>query len=218
MLQNQQTSELTAFRTHQISDRPDVLQEIVNPDANITIWERPVQAEINRELTGLGPRDLRDKRIPTSGATFGTDVRTFMLASGLDLNDFPHFLEDLQRLADIFFSISKDLDVCFRLVTTDEDDCRRFHVDYRQLRMLCTYQGPGTEWLPEAQVNREELEGGGPNERIIRFGEASHLSPFSVGLMKDDAWPGNKGFGLVHRSPPVAGSGQMRVMFCLDAS
>jgi hypothetical protein len=35
-----------------------------------------------------------------------------------------------------------------------------------------------------------------------------------VGIMRGD--PANQGQGLVHRSPPVSGSGQTRVLFCVD--
>jgi hypothetical protein len=34
--------------------------------------------------------------------------------------------------------------------------------------------------------------------------------------MKGDTYPGNAGRGLVHRSPSIEGSGQTRVLFCLD--
>jgi hypothetical protein len=34
--------------------------------------------------------------------------------------------------------------------------------------------------------------------------------------MKGEVFPGNQGMGLVHRSPPIAGTGETRVLFCLD--
>ena len=94
--------------------------------------------------------------------------------------------------------------------------CHRFHADRTRLRLLCTYRGPGTEWLTEAQVDRWALSNGSANEDIIRFGEpARFMSPW-VGIMKGSAYPGNAGHGLVHRSLPIAGSGRTRVLFCLD--
>jgi len=78
------------------------------------------------------------------------------------------------------------------------------------------YRGPGTEWLTDVQVDRVAQASGAPNECIIRFGEPSQFDSFWVGVMKGNAYPGNAGRGLVHRSPPIAGSGQTRVLFCLD--
>ncbi len=51
---------------------------------------------------------------------------------------------------------------------------------------------------------------------IIRFGEPSEIAPFWVGILKGSKYPGSAGQGLVHRSPPIAESGQTRVVFCLD--
>ena len=103
-----------------------------------------------------------------------------------------------------------------RLETTDTSKCHRFHVDRTRLRLLCTYRGPGTEWLTDAQVDRTALNNGSTNEDIIRCGSPHRFAPFWVGIMKGNAYPGNAGRGLVHRSPPIASSGQTRVLFCLD--
>ncbi|MEW8312966.1 MAG: DUF1826 domain-containing protein [Candidatus Thiodiazotropha taylori] len=43
------------------------------------------------------------------------------------------------------------------------------------------------------------------------------FEPFWVGIMKGNAYPGNAGQGLVHRSPQISGSGKTRVLFCLDS-
>lgn len=83
--------------------------------------------------------------------------------------------------------------------------------------MLCTYRGPGTEWLPDAQVDRTAQSTGAPNEEIIRFGEPSRFSTFWVGLLKGSAYPGSGAHGLVHRSPSVECTDPTRVLFCLDS-
>jgi hypothetical protein len=70
--------------------------------------------------------------------------------------------------------------------------------------------------LTNEQVDRLAQGTGAPNEEIIRFGEPSRFEPFWVGILKGDAYPGNAGYGLVHRSPPITGSGLTRVLFCLD--
>lgn len=41
------------------------------------------------------------------------------------------------------------------------------------------------------------------------------LTPFSVALLKGDAWPDNEGRGLVHRSPAVK-DGDQRILITLD--
>ena len=201
---------------HAAGDHPDVLRRILEPGVNLSLWRRPVQQAITRELSPLQANHLPDVRCRTSPACFEDDLCALLVQRELDPAAFPTWRMDMGRLAGLFFHISGGRDVILRLETTDDDSCRRFHVDRTHLRLLCTYRGPGTEWLNDAQVDRVAQASGAPNEGIVRFGEPSRFEPFWVGIMKGDAFPGNTGHGLVHRSPPIAGSGQTRVVFCLD--
>ncbi|MEM9255251.1 MAG: DUF1826 domain-containing protein [Pseudomonadota bacterium] len=200
--------------SHAIGKRPEVLYQIRDPVVNIALWQRSGQADITRELEGALPTRLTETRCDTSSASFGADIVGLFEQLGLDSRDFPNLRRDFITLAGRFFGVSEARLAQVRLVFTAADECRRFHVDRRRLRLLCTYQGPGTEWLMDSQVDRFAQENGAPNEAIIRFGKASHFEPFWVGIMKGD--PYNGGRGLVHRSPPISGTGQTRVLFCLD--
>ncbi|MFK8048615.1 MAG: DUF1826 domain-containing protein [Halioglobus sp.] len=198
-----------------IAERSNVLRRIVEPDVNLALWQRPTQESIVRELSKLQASDLRDVRRPTSLRSFDDDVVALLAEQNLDPFVLVSFRSDMHQLAEMFFSINDSPEAEFRLVTTDRDNCRRFHVDRRRLRLLCTYQGPGTEWLTEEQVDRVALAGCLPNSAVVRFGQPSRFARFWVGIMKGD--PENEGWGLVHRSPPIEGSGQVRVLFCLDS-
>lgn len=202
--------------SHIIGDHPDVLRQTVNPGVNLCLWQRPAQPSVSGELLPLQAHHLPDVRCRTSPETFDDDVSTLLQRQGLDASAFSHWRSDLRQLADLFFSVSEGRDVTLRLETTDEDGCPRFHVDRTHLRLLCTYRGPGTQWLADAQVDRAAQRNGAVNEDIIRTGEPGQFESFWVGILKGDAYPGNAGHGLVHRSPPIAGSGQTRVLFCLD--
>jgi hypothetical protein len=199
-----------------VGHQPDVLHRILEPGVNLALWQRPAQPVISREVSGLEASHLPDVRRPTSASSFDDDLCALLGQRGLDPSAFGHWRRDLGRLAELFFGVSEGRDVTLRLETTEEDGCRRFHVDRTHLRLLCTYRGPGTEWLTDAQADRVAQASGESNDGIIRFGEPSRFEPFWVGVMKGDAFPGNAGHGLVHRSPPIAGTGEVRVLFCLD--
>lgn len=201
---------------HVAGDQPDVLRRIVEPGVNLSLWQRPTPGQTVGELALLDASDLPDLRRPTSPDSFDDDVSALLRRRNLDPSRFVHWRSDLARLAALFFAVSSDLGVTLRLETTSEDGCRRFHVDRTRLRLLCTYRGPGTEWLSDAQVDRVAQAGGARNDGIIRFGAPSRFQPCWVGILKGDAYPGNAGHGLVHRSPPIAGTGQTRVLFCMD--
>jgi len=53
-------------------------------------------------------------------------------------------------------------------------------------------------------------------QSILRHGHPARMETGWVGLMKGEVFPGNQGLGLVHRSPPIADTGETRVLFCLD--
>lgn len=139
-----------------------------------------------------------------------------MAAAGLDPHAYPNWLGGLQVVAAMFFRMTGERTVKLRLETTNDDGCRRYHVERSCLRLLCTYRGKGTEWLGDAQVDRAALGARAPNERIVRFGGPSRLGRFWVGLFKGSLHPHTALGGLVHRSPPIAGTGQLRVRLCLD--
>ncbi len=204
-----------AISPHHVGDEPDVLQTIADPAVNLSLWRRPLQAAVVEEVSVLEARQLPDSRVPTTLESFDDDICAHLQRHRLNPAGFEHFRADLQLLADHFAGVSGGRALKFRLVTTDDDNCRRFHVDTRHMRMLCTYRGPGTEWLTDEQVDRDALLSGAPNEAVIRFGRPSHFEPFWVGIFRGET--GSSGNGLVHRSPPIEGSGQTRVLFCLDA-
>jgi hypothetical protein len=207
---------MASTSAHAVGNQSDALQQILAPGVNLCLWQRPPQPSVSRELMGLQASQLTDARCWTSATAFDNDVTTLLQKQGLDPLAFEHWRMDLQRLAELFFNVSPKRKVALRLETIEGDGCRRFHVDRKHLRLLCTYRGPGTEWLSNAQVDRVAQNDGAPNDHIIRYGEPSQFEPFWVGIMKGNAYPGNIGCGLVHRSPPIAGTGQTRVLFCLD--
>ncbi len=89
--------------------------------------------------------------------------------------------------------------------------------------MLCTYRGPGTQWLDEGCADRAFLgsrSGGQPDDvsGLIRDTAGIHTAPsFAIVLLKGDRWQGNAGRGIIHRSPLVGGSEAPRVLVAIDA-
>ncbi|AQA18610.1 hypothetical protein BST95_10550 [Halioglobus japonicus] len=206
--------ELPAEVAHQQGEQIRILETISNPEVNLSLWQRPEEHRVALEAATLATHPLRDARRPTSLTSFDEDVCALLQLQGVNPANYEALRADMFMLTQLFAPLTEGRPFRFRLLTTAKDDCRRFHLDRINLRLLCTYHGPGTEWLRNEQVDRLAQARGAPNEDIIRFGEASRFQPFWVGIMRGD--PANNGDGLVHRSPPIAGTGQARVLFCLD--
>jgi len=200
---------------------PAALTEVQDPARNLTLWQRTLEPELVAELARL-------PRLPAQAARHrlapgaGWDARrravvTLLADHGLDTLDLPVWTADLLDLLDRFLRLAPDWPVELRLEVVSDDACHRFHVDRTRLRLVCTYRGPGTEWLDDGQVDREALMGHLPNESILRHGQPARMQTGWVGLMKGETFPANQGMGLVHRSPPIAGTGETRIFLCLDA-
>jgi hypothetical protein len=87
-----------------------------------------------------------------------------------------------------------------RLHVLPDTMCPRFHTDRVPARLLVTYAGRGTEWLPENLVTRPGQSGPLPDQSVSEV-DIEVLPAGGVSLLKGESWVGNEGRGLVHRSP-----------------
>ncbi|MGF1547717.1 MAG: DUF1826 domain-containing protein [Thiotrichales bacterium] len=134
---------------------------------------------------------------------------------------------DLQRdaawLAEIYAALLGCPALGLRLEVLERAMCPRFHVDRVGIRMLCTYRGPGTEWLDERCADRRWLgqaghgKGDAESGLILDPAGIGRAPPFAVVLLKGALWQGNTGRGAIHRSPAVAAGEAPRVVLALDA-
>lgn len=131
--------------------------------------------------------------------------------------------DDLAALTELYGDLLGCAAVGLRLEVVGHAMCPRFHVDHVGIRMLCTYRGPGTEWLDEACAERAFLgarSGGLPDavSGMIRDPAGIHaVPPCAIALLKGDLWQGNAGRGIIHRSPSVTAEQAPRVLVAIDA-
>jgi hypothetical protein len=119
------------------------------------------------------------------------------------------WLELAQSVVRLFADLFEAERLGVRLTLSDKPMCPRFHVDDVVCRLVVTLVGRGSEFLGEPDVRRKLL--GAKESPVEREGATiHHLAPLEVGLFKGEAWPDNKGRGIVHRSP--AGSDRRLVM------
>ncbi len=139
--------------------------------------------------------------------------------------------QDVERLTRALGRLVPLRHVRVKLSACDGDECRLFHVDHVVLRLITTYYGPGTDWLEEDAVRRAHLGGrglprgtgiAGINNAIVADWTRVHRlprlavaafrgsQPLKVGDAVVDA-P-----GIVHRSPPIAGTGIVRLRLVVE--
>jgi hypothetical protein len=127
---------------------------------------------------------------------------------GLENEDARGWLrEDIHTLMSLFAERTgcARLRVALRAVQTDS--CRKFHTDFVHLRLLTTYVGPGTHWVPAHGVCREALDRHiedpcEANRAIVPDPALIHRARTGdVLVLKGER--ACAGSGAVHRSPPV---------------
>lgn len=203
----------------------DGLSLIATPDVTLAVWARPAAPEIRAEVAACAALPATALRFELATTQVMRDAKAALsgrlAAHGLPAQTCPRWLSDMVDLTRRFAAlVSKTLDATaftLRLEVLADVACPRFHVDQTRLRLLCTYRGPGTEWLPPGAVDRRALGSGAPNAQIADPAAVRTLAPFWVGILKGERYPGNAGRGQVHRSPALPDGSAPRVLFCLDA-
>ncbi len=199
--------------------RPSDLAAVHRRDVNLLIWRRPPIDGIAAFAGTLA--NLTGFSVCTEGTPL--DI-TRHLRRSLVRHSTGHrparerFVADVSRLTWLFSNLSRSASVHLHLEAVGDDACHIFHVDRRTLRLLVTYHGRGTEWLPEAAIDRDALGYGRNDEICLDRGAVGRLKPFWAGVFKGSAAPGNERSGIVHRSPPIGRSGRSRLLLRLDPS
>ena len=193
------------------------LSEIYRDNTNIAIWQRHFSDQ------DLSATESLLKRAPglalnlmVSPEHVHTEISRVLPAE--HLNDLA---QDVAQLAEMFSFLFDLKRIGLRLSALDKAMCPRFHVDAVPCRLVTTYGGAGTQWLPHRAVDRSKLGSGSqglPDNESGLYSSANDiqtLKPGEVALLKGEAWSGNEGAGLVHRSP-TASPCERRLLLTID--
>lgn len=205
--------------THVISNsHPEALTEILNASVNLAVWEREIEHALQLEVeAAVYDSEWKDLRVACNAEQAATVLNELWGAR------YPLLRADIALLVDMFDCLFSAEQVAIRIAKLERAMCPRFHVDKIPCRLVTTYVGAGSEWLHETDIQRQFL-GRGANGKpdhssglIAADAKVQRLQPGHVGLLKGDAWIGNEGRGLVHRSP-AADANSPRIVLTLDFS
>lgn len=187
----------------------DSLSQIHNPDVELVVWERSIEAELGRWLNKLPRRQLPNARVLVEEIGIDSAITAILDAAATPSCAMRDLLrDDVISLAKKFMTVMNSDLVDIRLETIRNNACWMFHRDCVAARMLTTYRGPGTEWvLP--QHNQAAL-----SAQKTYQGPIQHFPRFAVGLFKGSC--AASASGIVHRSPPIAGTNTARLVLCLN--
>lgn len=193
------------------------LAQILEPGVQIAWFERKPDASIDQYL-GTAARDMR----PGQSHTLHADRDL----PDLRLPDQPGreaLLAEIGWLTRIYIDLLSCPSAALRIEVLERPMCPRFHVDRTGIRLVCTWRGPGTEWLHDGWANRSRLGPGSHGARdedsglMLPGAEVKRIPTFAIGLLKGSLWQGNSDRGVIHRSPQIDPDDVPRVMISLDA-
>lgn len=183
-----------------IGTEADVLGHILAPHVQLALWRRRRPAALDW-VDDLDWDEIDDIDAPISGPDFGPDIVRLLRNAGYPQTRQGLALRDeADALAQRLIRLMGCADLRFRLDVIETDACRKFHMDYVKARLLMPLSGPGTQWIEAAE---------GSDAPINQLG-AGHVGIFKGRLWVDEA-------AILHRSPPVAASGDTRLLLVLDA-
>ncbi|NVJ52570.1 MAG: DUF1826 domain-containing protein [Campylobacteraceae bacterium] len=196
--------------------QPTVFSDIYQENINIAIWQRQRPDALKysvKEFLTLNPT-FEKEMILTPQDTFSRVSESFD-------NNMTEISEDIAELVDMFCYLFELKQAGMRLKVLDKAMCPKFHVDKVLCRLVTTYQGIATEWLPHEVVDQTKLGwgcNGLPDSESGLYQSESDIQELvcgDVALFKGTLWEGNENAGLVHRSPELI-TNEKRLILTLD--
>ena len=200
---NDHVATISARRSNAVmeGDSSSILDTIHRPDAALAVWRRRQEPALLDWLDGLSPDALPHRRFVTPRLA-APDAVAAACAGMPAAPERDLLIEDIVQLIDRFSEIMASPLVRVRLEAIEGDACRRFHQDSVTARLLCTYRGPATEW------GRGEPGETPADIRSLDRGDAA--------IFKGSEWRGAQAPRLLHRSPPIEGTGLARLLLVVD--
>ena len=211
-------SEVKIRRAAQ-GDEPGVLTDIYLEQSNMVIWKRELSETLKNSV------DAFIKSNPNFQASMTVTPQTVLSSLSESLGDSAQLelRENVAQLVEMFCYLFELKRAGLRLTVLNRAMCPKFHIDRIPCRLVTTYQGIATEWLPHQAVDRQKLGLGSNGKLDSESGlykaanDIQQLNCGEVALLKGELWEGNENAGLVHRSPALP-TGESRLLLTLDFS
>lgn len=187
----------------------DVLREIDSPAVALACWSRRMTEAAAGAFDGWPADGMPNLSLFATSANIAAQVRDALAACTRAPPLARDILAaDLPMIGQLFGRITGLSRFEVRIEAVNDNACEKFHRDNVTARLLVTYRGPGTQWVPQGHA-----------EEALRDQQAYHgplyeLPRFAVALAKGSA---RGGCGLVHRSPPIEGKGVTRLFVAMNA-
>ena len=186
-----------------VAHHPEDLGVIHKPGLAAALWQRRPDPEFEAWIDGLPPDQLPEARLILRPHDVQTAVTTLCDKAGTPRGpERVRLIEDIAAQTTIFAGLMDAAFLRLRLDVIAHDACRKFHIDAITARLICTYRGTGTQY-------GISTEGAEPR-RVFTVPTGAPI------VLRGTLWPTRPASGLLHRSPPIEGTGETRLVLVLD--
>ncbi|MFK7836896.1 MAG: DUF1826 domain-containing protein [Sulfitobacter sp.] len=187
-----------------IVDKAESLRTFLKPTCGAAIWHRHTTPDFQNWVDELDPMLLPQGRVVLEREATRSIVTDLCERAGTPLVvQLQELIDDVVALAEMFADLMLTRYLRLRLAAVTSNACRKFHIDAVKGRLICTYRGLGTQY--GMSTNGEDPA------RLFTVPTGAPV------LLKGTLWPNKPASGLLHRSPPIEGTGETRHVLVLDA-
>lgn len=198
----------------------DGLADIANPATSLVIWQRQISSCIFDWLSDISPQNWPHGQVIARPDQLNTALLDLFGADLFEAEQFgaeqesaasaAHMLrQDITQLGQLYAAIAKSDQVDIRLKVIQHDACWKFHLDNVALRLVTTYIGASTQYVvPE--LSKQAL-----SEQKAYNGPLENIPEQAVAIFKGSRSASDN--GIVHRSPPIKGTGQTRLFLSINS-
>jgi len=179
------------------ADASSGLQAIQHPGVALALWQRSLPSGLAAALAEVDLAQVDDLSIRLDLPLSEPALATKLALCGYPEDIAKLLAADMALLSACHAVITGSTQLTVRLEVVETDACRRFHADYVTCRMLTTYVGQATQWIRSG------------HEDAIGQMETGEVGLFKGRLLLPEP-------PILHRSPPIAGTGERRLLFVVD--
>lgn len=183
--------------------KPQELAGFRDPACRAAIWQRRCSAQFLSWIAALPPEQLPRGRVALPAhAVHATVEQLCDIAHTPKSAERSMLVDDITALAEIFADLTEAKYLRLRLDAVETNACRKFHIDAITARLVCTYRGTGTQFGTAK-----------PGKDPVLIQTVPTGAPI---LLKGSLLGPQTSERFLHRSPPIEGTGQTRLVLVLD--
>ena len=179
---------ISEFKNFSHTDSKLIIYERNAPQGSVSFFKNLIKIDfsVNAEISKFDTKNNIKSAL--------SDVFSFEIKSSIF---YETWINDITHLCKIFSDIQNTNSISMWLGS--KRGCKRYHIDNVPQRLLVTYSGEGTEWLPDDAGDKIAYLNGEPNEKILKNSKKKQfVNEWDIAIFKGGSE------GLLHRTPDSA--------------